>query len=503
MVHAVDDYYRVRLTNTRHKVSDVFYSKVDKRVYFTLGNVYLFYTEDNFATIKEVSEVNEYYNAIPIGASNQKIVQMTESVDGTLILIAKDFRKPAPASSSDYDATEKGVVWRKPKGTTPFTRTVVNDPAWNIHENGNISSGYFGVNHIKMVAFTSYDQILNYSLDDGLTWLSQDFTAYSHHLHGVYLPKYEFGGHKAKMWLAIGDDFTGQIAGIMHLDTLNGDNTMAGHTWAFRERPGYRLVGITGTRKRMYFGGESSAGGILSISNDDYSIANNLWEYKLGRNRMDFHQFRSLLVTDDGLLFSVTDSYAAANTPHKNQGGYAYLSQDDGATFVEFPINGGRFTRGAAYNGDYFYFGSNEVDSEKTNSPMIMYQLAKPTTVLPPNKYIVKSIYVSNDAGTVKLPGNGVSIMVDLAAYTQIKVSIETATAGRIKIQAAPFYVDPAWTPQGDIKGWQDITSVSFSGAERKDIILPKESCYNRLFRVVNATGTEIQFKHLMFIGQN
>ena len=110
-------------------------------------------------------------------------------------------------------------------------------------------------------------------------------------------------------------------------------------TFALRERPGYRLVGLAGDGKHVYIGNESLSGGMLRILDNAQSIALHDFEYVLGKHRHDYHQFRSMVATADGLLAAATDSYAfTGDTIRADSGGFLYVSNDGGASFREISL---------------------------------------------------------------------------------------------------------------------------------------------------------------------
>jgi hypothetical protein len=491
---------------SRLRTNVMYYAQKHNRLYFITGGCYLFYTDNNFETINPVAEINTYYDTTIMNTSYQNIAGIVESVDGTLIIIGKDYRKTSPTSPTDYNATEQGVIWRKPISSSTFTRTIVKTTAWSLPDNCTVASGYFGSSYAKMIAFTNYTKILYYSIDDGLNWLELDMSAYAYlHIHAVYLPKRVYKPQPARIWFTIGDDWTGAKAGIFYADTLDGSNNITNIVQAYAERPGYRLVALTGTARKMFFGNESGAGGIMSISNDTYSITNKLFEYTLGRNRLDFHQFNALLATDDGVLLAATDSYPALSTPHKSHGGYVYISNNEGATFIEIPLLEIFDIAQATYDGSNFWIiGATQI-SEPNMFSMMVYKIPKPSpydTLRTP--YIVKSPIVDiNNTIKAKLKAGEYSLFVDLADYKSIVMSVETLESGILRLQASPFRTDPNWTDQGDITGWHDVMTIKFNGAERKDITLPKEITHNRLFRVYNPSASELKMKHCMFIAQD
>lgn len=498
-IRAINDDYVNSTTRQSRRLHNITYARSWGRIYFVM-NRFLFWTDDGFATINDVPEINRYYEDRPIPQGRQGLIHVIETIDGTILVIAKDWRKTDPSSNSDYSPQENSVVWRMEKGASTFTRTVIStDWVWDTPE-GNITSGYFGNQPERMIAFGTYTRIFYYSVDDGLTWQTHNMSDYANnHVHSLYLPR-TIDVLPCRLWATTGDDPTGNKGGVLYADTWE-DDEIGGWTWAFRERPGYRLVGITGNTKRIFVGNESMAGGILSIGADNTSVAEGLWEYGLCRHRLDFHQFKSMIATDDGYLFTATDSYNTGNTPHRSQGGVIYISPDFGATFSEVQLLADHWVTSATYDGEYFYWVGGRVGPSFN-----VFRVAKPPMYskhIPP--YVAKSVMVDNGLGNVRLsllPGESTPV-VDMSAWSSIKLSVRTQGPGVLRVQASPFYTDPYWRSQGtDIEGWYDVDVLRFTRPGLQEVVLSPEASHNMLFRVLNSTDEPVLIRHIIWTGK-
>jgi hypothetical protein len=519
-INSINSAYITKLTtNLRRNITDIYYAPKTGLIFVIVG-AYIFYSNDNLDTIIDIPEINTYYNNTPIDVLHQSLYNITESIDGTVVIIASDWRKEAPASATDWNASTQFAVWRKTIVSSTFTRTVITLPGYTpgtnvLTRDSNMSAGYMGANHNKIVGFSIYssqsDPIKGffYSLDDGLNWLFCDMASYAdHHVHSIAFDKSVYTGHASKIWVAIGDDFTGAKAGVYSADTLDGSNNITNWTQIFAERPGYRLVSIVATAKKIYCGNESASGGLLAISNDATSIANGDWEYLLGRNRLDYHQFRSLVVTDDGIICSVSDCYPADNKPHKGQGGYAYISTDEGASFKEISLD---FYNSACvgYDGSNFYFAGQWTDGTvgttySVNS-FIIYKLPKPTPYADlTSPFIVKSPIVDmGGSNHAYIEAGKATPWVDMSPYKEIVVSMESLGACKLRLQASPFKTSPYANSQGtDWVGWHDIKTFEFKSAGRIRYVIPSEEAHNRYFRVFNPSNEDITAKYILFTGR-
>lgn len=489
-------------------ISDIYYARTEKRTYFILNRIYAFYTDDDFETVNEIEEINKWFGDL-VSTARQRINYMTETMEKTMMFVGISWRKTDeenPTSATDWSAENRGFVWRKEKGNSDFVAKAVQTPRWNDSSTSCIDAGYIG-DDVPIVAFTNYTKELWYSLDDGHTWDVFVFSQLRDHFHEVYINKAPHKGRgKGRLWAATGDDFNAienENSGVVVWDTLDHEDkiTLNNCKWVFKDRPGYRIVGITGNFNHVYGGNEASAGGMLKIAQNDHSIDDKEWEYCLGRNRFDFHQFRTVIATDDGLLFSATDSYARAETRHKSHGGYIYISQDEGATFREIPIMSTGWVTSATYTGDAFYFVGDRLDTQNLN----VFKLTKQDILsYPRQNYIAKSPFVENGDGSTPLTlkvNDWYKPIVDMSDYDDINVLIETQGKGVVEIQASKFYTDPNWHSQGDTEGWQTIRRIKFNRPERKDIHLTDSDRHHKLYRVIAVDG-DVSIKHLIYTGK-
>lgn len=483
-------------------ISDIYYAPRGQRIYFIIGEIYLFYTDDDFETIHDVPEVNTYFDTTPIITGRQGIKYMVETMDDTMIVVGKDWKKASPASTTDWATVEHNVVYRKTAGSSTFTRVELTGTLWTTTVSSKIDAGYLGAGLTKIIAFTNYTKSLYFSTDDGLTWATQDMSAYVlSHIHTLCITK--VNNPNNKMWLTFGDDYTGAKGGIYYIDSITG-STLAVPVQAFAERQGYRLVPIACNTKMIVAGNESGCGGLLAISNDTISITNKAWEYLNGRNNLDYHNFRALMITPDNLIVSGT--YGYDGTPQQTSGGYIHITDDEGVTYQRIAINHGTSITNMTCSKDNIWaIGSIHYPNK---NPLVVFRIAKPVQI-PVNPYIVKPVYLDNGKGAMPkltLAAGASTPMANMSKCKTLTVSVETWGAGDVLIQATPFKTDPAFggATQADIPGWYTVASMSFRGAEQKRMLLSEQDSHNMMYRIVNKSKTDsILIKHAMFIGRN
>ncbi len=319
------------------------WTAADARLYVVVANAFVFWSDNGGRYWHEVPEINRRAGALA-RFGEQHIDAIVDTPRGTVLLLGRD----------RHDGPERGVVWRRPAGAGTFTRTVATDPPWGTTKGGNATAGWFGTPPREMVALSVYVSPAHFwfSLDDGVTWRAQDLgDVFAHHVHEVHLHRSATLGRASRLWVTGGDDPSGAGSGVTTFESLDGDGALAGFRYVLRERPGYRLVGLAGDGKHVYVGNESLSGGVLRVQDNAQSIELADFEYALGKARHDYHQFRSLVATADGLLAAATDSYAfVSDTVRADSGGYLYLSNDGGASCRELSL-GMKWITGLVYDG--------------------------------------------------------------------------------------------------------------------------------------------------------
>lgn len=246
------------------KVNSLYFVQSDRRLYLIFADAYVFASSDGLATMEEVREIN-YYAGDLIPQARQSIDAVVESMDGTVLFVGRDKRKPSFSESDYYNDKEVSVVWRKPCNRKNFTRTEVTNTTWLTSKAGNITAGYFGDQRAKMIALGIYsndDAHFYYSFDDGLTWHRHSMAdCFALHVHELYLPRSVNPHRKARLWITGGDDPSGKSSGIVCFDSVREDGSLGGFQRVFNEVPGYRVVSINGDGKHVFVGNESLAGG--------------------------------------------------------------------------------------------------------------------------------------------------------------------------------------------------------------------------------------------------
>jgi hypothetical protein len=488
------------------RVNYVYYSEADRSLYVVFGDGYVFTSRDSLATLTEVTSLN-YQAGSLVPPGRQSVDAVTDTLDGTVLLVGRDRRERA--------GTEAGVAWRRQRGAGAFVRSVVTDPAWMTSRSGNLTAGFIGAGRTKAVALAIYsdsDAHFYYSLDDGLTWRRQSMTdCFRLHVHQVYLPKSVNPDRSARLWVTGGDDPTGERSGVFCFDALGEDGSLGGLTQVLRETPGYRVVGLAGDGRHVFIGNESLAGGLIKIQDNRESIEARDFEYVLGKARHDYHQFRALLATPDGLLISGSSSYGyVGDSVRADSGGYLYISNNGGATFAEIPL-GARWVGDIAYDGRSFYFTASagrESGPDVTRDRFKVYRLRKPSpyaelatsyvckaVILDSSRFYEHAGYEDHPRATLA-PGERTP-RVDMTGYREVALAVETLEAGRLIVEATPFY---NWrleeTP------WRDMMTLDFDGAAQREVLLPGVALHNKYLRVRNAGQDQVAIRYIAFTGK-
>jgi hypothetical protein len=496
------------------RINDIYFSEANRSLYLIFADTYVFTSRDGFDSLEEIKEIN-YHASDLIPQSQQSIDAVVETMEGTVLLAGRDRRENSSPGTVYRSDGEAGVVWRKPQGSVQFTRSEVIYPCWMTSKSSNITAGFFGLQHAKMVALGVYDMSdarFYYSLDDGLSWRKHSVAdSFANHVHELYLPKSVCVGRKARLWVTGGDDPSGERSGVIRFDELREDGSLAGLRPVFKEFPGYRLVAINGNGRHVFIGNESLAGGLLKIQDNQESIDHGDFEYVLGKNRHDYHQFRALLATADGLVISGSSSFGfVGDNVRADSGGYLYVSNNEGMTFLEIPTTT-RWITTIAYDGEFFWFAgtaSRETSADVAQHRFRIYKLRRPSPYADLTPAYVSKVLILDSSEFYEYAGYNThpratlgpgerTARVDMTSYRTVVLAVETYEQGSLALEAAPFY---NWRLEAN--PWHDGLHMTFAGPERKEILLPELLLHNRYFRVRNAGDGPISIKFLAFIGK-
>jgi hypothetical protein len=86
---------------------------------------------------------------------------------------------------------------------------------------------------------------------------------------------------------------------------------------------------------------------------------------------------------------------------------------------------------------------------------------------------------------------------VDMTSYRTVVLAAETLDAGKLVIEAVPFY---NWSLQDNM--WYEALTIDFQGPERREVLLPETVVHNKYLRVRNAGDRRIPIRFLAFIGK-
>jgi hypothetical protein len=485
------------------RVHALAWSAADARLYVVVADAFVFWTDDEGRRWHEVAEFNRRAGQL-LSHGTQAIDAIVDTLQGTVLLIGRDRR----------DGPERGVVWRKPAGAAAFERTVATEPAWGTTKGGNATAGWFGSPPRELVALSVYvsPAHLWYSLDDGLTWRTRDLSdAFAEHVHEVYLHRTATLGRAARLWVTGGDDPAGIGSGVISLEALAEDESLAGFRYVLRERPGYRLVGLAGDGKHVFVGNESLSGGVLRLLDNAQSIELADFEYTLGKARHDYHQFRSLVATADGLLAAATDSYAfVSDTIRADSGGYLYLSNDGGASCRELSL-GMKWITALVYDGRSFWVAggmNREYGPDPTALRLTLLRVPKPAPFTDLGAaYCAKPVVVDSSAFYAMagyaahprpvLAAGERTFRVDMSPFATLKVVVDADDAATLAVEALPFRT---WHP--DEERWHEVATLRLDGPGRAEVMVSAPGAHNRWFRVRNAGTAAVTLRELAFIGR-
>jgi hypothetical protein len=484
------------------RIHTLHHAGADGRLYLVYADSFVFWSADDCQTLQELREVNYQRGRLAAGA--QSIDAIVDTLPGTVVLVGRD----------RHEGTEQGVVWRKERGRARFVRSVATAAPWPTNKSGNVVAGFFGSEHREMIALAPYaaGAHVYFSLDDGLSWRRQDLAGvFAEHVHQVYLPPAATIGRKARLWITGGDDASGARSGLVCFDSLDAGGSLAGLQYVLHERPGYRLVGLAGDGKHVFVGNESVSGGVLKLLDDQQSIELGDFEYALGKNRHDYHQFRSLIATFDGILASATDSYGwVSDTIRADSGGYFYLSTDGGASFREVSV-GAKWTSAMTYDGRAFWAAlsmSRDDGPDSSSRRLMLARLSKPANFAPLSEpYCVKAVLVDSSglyefAGCPEHPRASLqpgerTFRVDMSCYGTISLEVETWNDAVLVVEALAFR---NWRPEED--AWVVVKDLVLKGGERRTALLSRAAAQHRYFRVRNGGESAAEVRLIAFVGR-
>ncbi len=502
----LDDPHQARVTTLAFAVEE-------GRLYLVVGGAWLFASDDGLATLREVAEVNTCGGEL-VPASVQAIDMVVETLDGTVLLIGRDRRADDPSSRA-FREGERGVVWRKPRGHASFVRQVVTDPAWATSRSGNASAGFFGPDRLPMVAvapYTASDAHLYWSLDDGRSWRRHDLGGiFRDHVHEVYLPRLVGTTRTARLWVTGGDDPSGEASGVICIEGFDADRRLAEPVWVLRERPGFRLVGLAGDGKHVFVGNESVAGGVIRILDNRETIAAGDFEYVLGKCRHDYHQFRGLLASFDGLLAAGSSSYRwTGDCVRADSGGALYVSADGGVSFAELGF-GGTWVTALADDGRFLWgavSASRDSGGDVSARALTLFRLRRPSPLDPPSAPYVARPVVLDSSSLYELAGEAVhphprlepseaSFRVDMSPFREVAVVVEALSCGELAVEGLPFH---GWRLEEDL--WHELARLVFDRPGRRTISLEPEALAYRHLRVRNQGEAALELAMVSFVGR-
>jgi hypothetical protein len=498
------DYLRDEITGGpyRSRVQSIHYSTSDGFLYLLYANAFVFRSADGCRTLEEIREVN-YHDGRLVNAADNSIGVVVDSMRRTVLLLGTD----------DRDGVSRGIAWRKERSDRTFTRIVVAEEPWLVSKAGNATAGFFGRESMDMIAVAAYapGAHFHFSVDDGRSWRKEDVTSlFAEHVHEVYLPRSSTPGRPARLWVSGGDDPSGEHSGVVCYDTFV-DGGLAGLRWVLRERPGYRLVALAGNGKHVFIGNESLAGGVLKILDDQESIDAADFEYILGKNRHDYHQFRTLIATVDGLVVSATDGYNfVGDSVRADSGGYVYISSDEGATYREIPL-AAKWVTSLTYDGQSVWatlswYREDGVDT--SDHRLTVLRIPKPSPYAPlQDPYCVKAVLVDSSRfyemakypvhPRAKLEPGERTFRADLSKYRQISIAIDACGPASLVVEALPF---SNWSLAEN--RWIDVASIEIAQEGSHQSLLSDVAAQNRFFRVRNAGRSAAEFRSIALIGK-
>ena len=253
------------------------------------------------------------------------------------------------------------------------------------------------------------------------------------------------------------------------------------------------------------------SGGVLRVLDSAQAIDIGDFEYVLGKSRHDYHQFRSMIATPDGILAAATDSYVSVgDTIRADSGGYLYLSNDGGASYRELSL-GMKWITALAYDGASFWLAggmNREYGPDASALRLTLLRIPKPSAFATlTGAYCAKPVLVDGSAfytmaGSSAHPRPSLApsertFRVDLSPYASIAVEAETYGPATLAVEALPFQ---NWHPDDD--AWRDVATLVTGAAGRVSAMLPALAAHNRWFRIRNAGQNPIEVRRLCFVGR-
>ncbi|MGE5404619.1 MAG: hypothetical protein ACM3PP_06735 [Candidatus Saccharibacteria bacterium] len=380
------------------------------------------------------------------------------------------------------NSVSKMSVWRKPKGSSTYTRIDIYDRTANSERVASVSCGKMGL------FFTAYITSLVWrSQDDGLTWTSYTFTSaqFLSHVHCVWASPWD-----TAVYVSGGDDAWGKGGVFKSTDFSNW-------TLIFTEVPGERIVPITGNQRKRFFGIEHPSGGALSTYDDA--------EYQMifGRKNLGWMNFDCLLATPDGLL--IAGMYAYANyTGQLGHGGEIYVSQDDGASFqcirtgyslISSIVNTDRYIFVAfGYGGGGYITHSGCQKILRIDKRCLFGTMENKVT-----KIVLQS---TSEITTRTLTNNSVTKTVDMTPYTKVACLIipDSTGGGTLTIQGITH--ERVAGEARDVDRWVTLSTVTLDTAGAPSIVeLSAGAELFPIYRVKNLSGSNVIVKQIAFLG--
>lgn len=478
----------------------------DGRCFVIIGGKWLFVTTDGFATLDEVPEINRVGDHLA-HATEQSLDAIVETMDGTILLVGRDCRGRA--------AEPLGVVWRLPRGGRTFERRQVADPPWLSGRGGNISAGLLGRDRVNAVAFTVYapgEPHFHLSTDDGESWRRVSAAGlFREHVHEVYLPRAAGPTRPARLWLSGGDDPSGEGSGVICADGVTAEGTLEQVRWALRERPGFRFVSLAGDGKHVFVGNESLAGGVVKIADNVESIEAGDAELVLGKSRHDYHQFRTLLATPDGLLASGSSSYEyTGDTVRADAGGVLYLSTDQGITWAELLLGARWVTTLACHGPDLLAAAcaGRDTGPDPSERRLTVLRVARPSPWQPLGPALQVRVLAADSSEFYRLAGypthpqpvlapGEVTWRVDVSNARSLRLLCETRGAGHLRVEALPF---ATWRLADN--PWREVASLALPEAGRYDLTLPEAAYHARWLRLSNVGTSPLPVSLLALVAR-
>lgn len=486
------------------RIQTLYYAASLDTLFVVIGERFVFAIDERAASpLREIAEVN-YLAGQLVPAGRQYVDSIVETLSGTVLLIGRDNR----------DGVERGVVWRREPDDEKFRRASVSSVAWQSSKAGNAAAGFFGCDREELVAIAPYASPAHIytSRDDGLTWRHHTLGhLFADHAHEVYLPRAVHPNRCARLWVTGGDDPSGERSGLVYFDGFKADGDLGEGRFAFRERPGYRLVGLAGNGREIYVGNESLAGGVLKLQDNEQSILAGDFEYVLAKSRHDYHQMRSLVATPDGLLVSGTDSYGhVGDNIRADSGGYLYVSTDEGASCRTIPL-GAKWITGIAYDGRAFWVATSmgrEEGGDFSSMRLTLMRIEKPSVLSATSDDFVVKLLIADSSEFYRAAGYAshpapvlgvgeATLRVDMAPFRSIALLVESRGRAELAIESIPFR---DWDPRAEL--WSEVQRVVMRRAGRHQALVPSVGGMSRFFRVRNVGRSAALLRQLAFIGR-